>query len=62
MTISTGRGQGRGTYERSELHRLKQSLPYVEARVEKYKKLLDEEIKNLHTLYRKQDQLEEENA
>lgn len=62
MKTSTGRGEGRGRYERSELLRTLQAIPYAEARVVKYKKLLDEETKNLHALYRKQDQLEEENS
>lgn len=52
----------RGRYERSELTKTKQAIPFAEARVEKYRKLLEEETKNLHALYRKQDQLEEENS
>lgn len=52
----------RGRYERSELTKTKQAIPFAEARVEKYRKLLEEETKNLHALYRKQDQLEAENA
>ena len=52
----------RGRYERSELTKTRQAIPYAEARVEKYKKLLDQETKKLFALYRKEDQLSEEGA
>lgn len=52
----------RGRYERSELTKTKQAIPFAEARVEKYRKLLEEESKKLSELYNKQEQLEKEAA
>jgi len=48
----------RGRYERSDLQKTRLAIPYAEARVDKYKRLLAEETDKLRALYRKQDELE----
>lgn len=48
----------RGRYERSDLQKTRLAIPYAEARVDKYRRLLADETDKLRALYRKQDELE----